>query len=241
MKLIGSAQATAALLLPPDDTKPQKGFVPQLVAQAMARKLNITGTIRAAGRQNVPMPTRAGIQLVQVETPLALPSGFLEGDGKPIAVARVEIPPDFSMITVVCSNTTECDQVLDAFIPILEQEFEFRNLRATKRIYASNLVVEFDKSLEGYVQALKALSEVIAPPMREAAGIKSDPSIERLSFGFDPADILPTATQQIAFIIERRQGHPFSQNRYFCAAPFQTDAHIQLLERVEQTLKSFPN
>jgi hypothetical protein len=37
-------------------------------------------------------------------------------------------------------------------------------------------------------------------------------------------------------LFDRRSGAPFSQNRFFCAAPLRTEAHLKLLEELDGLL-----
>ena len=38
------------------------------------------------------------------------------------------------------------------------------------------------------------------------------------------------------FLIERRAGVPFSQERYYCSASMHSDSHLRILEEIEKML-----
>jgi hypothetical protein len=50
------------------------------------------------------------------------------------------------------------------------------------------------------------------------------------------SDDVIAAQEGSEFLIERRAGHPFRENRYFCSAPLPTRKHREALVKVEQIL-----
>jgi hypothetical protein len=253
MKLINSFQASCVLALALDDMRPTKGFTPLLVAQGIAKRLNITTPIRPGFRQNVPMPFGGAvasaalgpgavgiggtIPVLQMEAPILLPNGSIEVNGETVTSLRVEIAPDFANINIIALTTDDGDQIANAIVEVLEQEFGFKDLKKASRIYASNLVFQFERGLEHYLEILTKIQKAIAPAMRASVGVELDPMFERLTFAFDPLALPSSKVQAAGFIIERRAGVPYSENRYFSGAPIRTQDHIRLLEQIEKLLE----
>jgi hypothetical protein len=73
--------------------------------------------------------------------------------------------------------------------------------RETKKLYISNVVVEFDLAFETAVPAFRKILDVLNPPLREYARVKVDASLFRLAFNCDPQE-LPPNTVRTDFIID---------------------------------------
>ncbi len=143
--------------------------------------------------------------------------------------------PDGDVVMTI--TTEQADLVLKDLIRLLDETLGYR-LRSSKKTqdYVSNIVVEFDRGLEEYIEKLANMACAIneARPGMEAFNIK------RLTFGTEDSQARDTLTaiQTTDFIIERRVGRPFEENRYFCSAPMTTRDHIRTLERIEAIARS---
>jgi hypothetical protein len=249
MKLINSFQASCGLALTLDDMAPAKGFMPLAVVQAIARRLNIASPVQPSVRQNLPVPftmpvgpggaigATGAISMVQMEMPIVLPTGSIEVGGNAVTAVQTQIAADFSAINIIAVTTDDADQIAEAVLEVLEKEFAFRSLSKTVRSYASNLVFQFERSLEDYLRTLKEIQKIISPSMRAGVGVELEPMFERLTFAFDPLALPASKAQTPGFIIERRAGVPYSENRYFSGAPIRTRDHIHILERIEKVLE----
>jgi hypothetical protein len=100
-----------------------------------------------------------------------------------------------------------------------------------KKLYVSELNVETDHQLLMMINPkLAKLSDLLAtvvPP-----GSATSYEVAGLALATDPKDGAPLTN----FRFERLVKSPFAENRYFTAAPVQTDDHLKLIESLEEIL-----
>jgi hypothetical protein len=112
----------------------------------------------------------------------------------------------------------------------------FRNFTEAPVIrFVSQLVVEFNKPLERLIKPFEALATIVSDRLSPIYKQDVPLGFSRLDLEYDKLThkssiIVPK------FIIERRQGIPFSKERYYCSAPIRTNEHIAILEKIEQEL-----
>jgi hypothetical protein len=132
------------------------------------------------------------------------------------------------------SSTEDSDAFFEEFFSWIVIEFGLVPYKEIlrSRVYVSELWVETDKSLNTLNPKLenfaKRLTTLIVghnhhPISFETYGI---------SFWTNPTITLPPGP----FKFERAEGSPFNENRYFSAAPLQTDVHLEILEELENIL-----
>jgi len=134
------------------------------------------------------------------------------------------------------SSTEDSDSFLNEFLNWISIEFNLVPYQEVLRskLYLSELFVKTDKSLNSLNQKLenfaKRLNSLIVghghhPIAFEVSGI---------TLWTDPSVISPPGP----FRFERTIDIPFSENRYYSAAPLQTDVHLEMLEELEDILSS---
>ena len=129
------------------------------------------------------------------------------------------------------SSTEQSDIFLDDLFMQLTKELNIPPYAAIirEKKYLSQLWISTDKSFD-----------VINPRPEEIAAYLSDHAIEGgPPFNFGGLSFWPDQTEkypQPAFTIERAAGVHFSENRYFSAAPLQTEQHLELLDKLESIL-----
>jgi hypothetical protein len=134
------------------------------------------------------------------------------------------------------SSTDECDRILDDILTWIATQIDIVPYHEVLRskLYVSELYVQTNKSLNSLNHKLagfaKKLTSMIVgyehhPIAFETAGLLfwTDPSI-----GNPPGP----------FRFERVLDVPFNTNRYYSAAPLQTDAHLKILGELEKILSS---
>jgi hypothetical protein len=134
------------------------------------------------------------------------------------------------------SSTEDSDAFLDEFLTWMAAELDlvpYQEVLNTK-VYVSELWVQTDKSMNTLNPKLtdfaKRLTSLIVghenhPIAYETTGIY---------LWTNPIITNPPAT----FRFERVEGAPFNENRYYSAAPLQTNVHLEILTELESILSS---
>jgi len=229
VKIIANVQGTCAIRASPDDIAPPKGI---LWSDVIAK---ISAIYKFAG---IP-----GIQPgIIPQIPLAFQSGEFQSEQEKIAIQNLFLTN--SGVAVQTLTTEQSEIVLENLIALLDDSFGFR-IRASsyKRDYVSHIVVQFEKSIESCVAALETINALVRNAM--SIPVAEPFSLKRLAFGKEvfaqPNAAIQTllgldAVDRIDFTIERRVNHPFSDNRYYVAAPIRTQELLHTLEEIEKTL-----
>jgi hypothetical protein len=109
----------------------------------------------------------------------------------------------------------------------------FRPDMLKKRAYVSNITFHSEVSLLELHPALREISAVVTQQVEENFGRKLIYEPEAVQLQFDK---LTTNFGTAAFLIQRREGVPFSENKYFSTSPLKTKIHIALIEALEKQL-----
>lgn len=247
MKIVNFHLGAAVLNLPLDDVRPTSGVNPQQLINLVATRYKFT--IRPQPNQislkvpaGIPPALAAALVAAGAGTPgmsaqlqgqFVLQSGTASIEEKTIPIARIEITRDLSAIIMHTTTTDEADSIIEDLIPVLQTELGFRRIKESSwRTYSSEIVVEFDKDIGSAIAVIGQIQNIINPPIKSATRIEQNVKFERLGFAFDPAMLPVSAGQVPGFIIERRVGSTFSDNRFFCSAPLKTPDHISALEKI---------
>jgi hypothetical protein len=226
MKFIISNYGVAAISVSADDVVPLQGFMTKDVIEFVAQSYTFNV------KPNIP----PGIPPLLMQH-LVFQSGIMiEGNDK-FPILQMAMIPNGDI--VVASTTESAEKIMNNFMARLDEAFGFRfQVTKMRRLYQSNLVVEFDRGLEEKIAALAKIEKILN---REIERPSMPFKIKRLAFGH--GDIkpggMPMALQSIEggdFLIERRSSESYSDNRYFCSAPLQTADHLRLLETLEKEM-----
>ena len=104
-----------------------------------------------------------------------------------------------------------------------------------RRAYISHLTFYSDAPLLSLNPVLEAVGEGISKEVLRNL---------KLDYRFQPRGVslsIDPETQRIPvqqFTLERRDGAPYSEGKYFSAAPVQTDVHVSLLEEFERSARA---
>ncbi len=132
------------------------------------------------------------------------------------------------------SSTEDSDAFLDEFLTWIAADFGFVSYQEVLRskVYLSELWVQTDKSLNALNPKLENFSEKLTSLI---VGHSHHPIAFEASciyFWTDPTVVDPPGP----FRFERANDAPFYQNRYYSAAPLQTDVHLEMLIELESIL-----
>ena len=157
------------------------------------------------------------------------------GAGKtPSPVTEFLIYPDG---VVASAPTTKIGhEFLVDILNWLQSEFKFRPLTSKLReLFLSELVVEFDSRLSGFIHGFQAISDAISRLAGPAFATTDKIDFARIDLEFDKTSD-NVKLQPPRFIIERRPNTPFDRERYFCSAPLQTEEHVKVLKQIEKNI-----
>jgi|SRR5579863_9140528 len=104
-----------------------------------------------------------------------------------------------------------------------------------RRVYVGSLIVSSDIPMLEINPVLRLISTVVTEQMEACLGRPLPYEPTGLTVGYDK---LNTSFTPTAFTLERRDGLPFSDNKYYSNAPLKTQVHLQLLEAIEKAVSS---
>jgi hypothetical protein len=160
--------------------------------------------------------------------------GHISVDAREIMVSEIHLYNDGVLITT--PTTTDADIVTDDFLQWATRAFKLRERRTMmQRRYVSSIVVEFDDGLDDAIRSFEKISASLAQAFTEAYKLPAKFNLQRLAFAADP-QTMPSLVNT-TFLLERRANISYSANRYHSTAPLTTDAHLLVLEKLEESLR----
>jgi len=126
------------------------------------------------------------------------------------------------------SSTKASDEFIDEMLTSMINQFDLAHSPEIirKRLYLSELNVRCKGSLPSLNPKLKPFADKISRLVNA--------EVELCSIGFWPGQ--KTTAPFSPFRFERKLNAEFSENRYYAAAPLQTDDHFELLNELETIL-----
>lgn len=206
--------------IPMDEIRPLSGYnYPGIINAVAARYgfINIPNNINEA-----------------IEKGMVFSNGTLLTHKGAIQINQMGIYNDGLLVTT--SNTEDSDSLTDDLLQWGSQEFGLRPiLTHLPRVYSSQVVVDFDISIDVFVNKFNAMGALISSAIRQGGGNEVDLHVARLTVMADPLTV--RFPNQSTFYIEPRVGLPLTAQRYVSAAPLTTSAHLELLAAIEKLLK----
>lgn len=157
-------------------------------------------------------------------------TGRLLVDGVAIGIEALEIYKDG--IIASSRNTRDANLILeDAMEWGIETIGMKRPQTQIARTFSSCVVVDFEKPISAAINRFRDIQALLQQSYEDAYAKSINLEVSRIAFAADPKSVPPHTNTE--YLFERRGSAPFSMERYFCAAPLQTDEHISLLEKLE--------
>jgi len=218
MKLISTEHGHVLQLLVAEEIRPPSGYyLPDAIKIITERYAFVTlPTIQDALRE--------GAKFGQ--------GRFLSED-RVIEIKSLGVFADGVLVTTY--NTDDAVIILEDIMSLAIEHFGFRApLTLRPRQFASSVIVEFENSLDNALRSFEKLKSAFSAALRDDHGWSVEVEAARAVIACDPTKLPSQRTAE--FIIERRAGVPYSQNRYFSAAPLRTEIHLELLRGFERQL-----
>ena len=142
-------------------------------------------------------------------------------------------------IVVSAASTDDAELFLDDLMAWAKEVFGFKDIDRTntKTLYLSNLIVELESSTDSLLKKFTLLSESLGKLLLTTYGLDAVVQVCGLGLHFDRTITIPAWQTLTQFSLDRRINQPYSQNRFFSAAPLRTKDHLAFLETIEATLK----
>jgi len=140
------------------------------------------------------------------------------------------------LVATAQSSTNDSEAFLKDLLDSACKEFSliFNDSMVRRKMYLSEINIKFDGSLDHMNPSLKQFAGKILSILGLDA--KSQFQVTGMIFGADQIS-LPLSKQLFSgFVLERKGGAPFSENRFYAKAPLPTHQHLELLEELERLL-----
>lgn len=138
-------------------------------------------------------------------------------------------------ISVLASDTDSALEVLRDAIDWTQSVLGFRKpLTPPYYVYENHAVVDFERQMSELVKAFSIMKASFDAAARRVYSHPFDSHFIGLRIGVDPAEA--RKAPKVPFEITRRDGFPYSENRFFCTAPLPTDEHMALLVLLDESL-----
>jgi len=164
---------------------------------------------------------------------LDLQSGISFEDGKvgDIVVQKLSIYRTGFVIDTI-SSTSDSEKALEDILGWGVKNFgvNYHPSMITRTGYYSQIVAHLDLPLDRLNPVLASTSKIVSEMVARNFNMSIPYETSAVHLSFDPSR---TTLTPGGFSIEKRAGHPFSENRYFCGAPLRTEEHIDVLQRFE--------
>lgn len=137
-------------------------------------------------------------------------------------------------IVAMAQKTEWAEAFLADLFNWVKENFGFRDLSVgIRKMYASTLVADFDSPLSGLVSNYEALSGIITSRTMTIMRDRKPMQFSRLDFEIDRRTLDSGQLALPKFVLERRVGIEFEQERWLSVAPMQTTQHVEVLAEIE--------
>jgi len=180
-----------------------------------------------------------------INPPPNQPTNFLWGKchigGRTITVESLQVQNYAALATSVSVTTRTSTDDSDLVLADLQQwvvaDFKVNAKQVFPANYVSQLEFIVDRPISEQLMILKPLAELVTGLVR-GYGFTACPDYEPSSFilFFDNSKFTNPPTFAGSFLVDRRAGAGYEENRYYSQAPLRTADHIALLNELEKLL-----
>lgn len=152
----------------------------------------------------------------------------VEGENLPVGITLTIF--NDGLVADTRSSTSYADAFLEHMLSQASEIFKIPSFQLIlkEKLYISQVFVSTDKSIELINPKLKKLSEYLYQYFEKTKDFQAG----GISFWCDQK----YKNNPAPFTFERTLNVPFSENRYYSAAPLPTEKHLELLDMLEKIL-----
>jgi hypothetical protein len=222
MRVISYESARVTFLVPFEEVVPlEGGNGPEIVRGVVQRYSFGKAPDLSVGRDEI---NKNGLKFE---------SGQFQFEGREVNIQALTVYNDG--LNIDAKTTDHGQAFLDDLLSFLRSEFMFREFTSSPRIHFwSTIIIEFDNPVSRLIEGHEKITAALNRSLSQVYSGDIPPCVfSRLDFSSDPTERgSPIPTPR--FVLERRGGVPFGQERYHCAAPMRTHEHLELLETIER-------
>jgi hypothetical protein len=133
-------------------------------------------------------------------------------------------------------HTDQSETVLNDILSWSRQAFGFREpISPPKKFYESYLVVDFGGEIQKTLSIFDGVIKRFSSAFADTYGRDMKAGISAIQIAADTTDLPISISPYLKgdFTVMRRVNQPFDRNRFWSAAPFPTQVHIDLLNQFE--------
>jgi hypothetical protein len=217
VRVISSTVGRCIKLFAWDEVRPVHGITPTLLARAVTEQFNFQ--IRPS--ESTP-PQDMG----------KFGDGSIVVDGTLIAIQKFDVHSDG--YAVECTNTDDAKLVSDEIFRWAKADLGYKDfVRPPKTIYISDVTVEFSPEFENAFKGWKKLQSLLNGSVQDRYGFVQNINVHRIQWRGDSFTLVNNLLVS-DFWIERRNGEPYTSNRWHCHGPLPTDEWFSVLEKIEE-------
>jgi hypothetical protein len=220
VKIVKFDSARATWLFPLEEFTPAAGANSVSIVSLLAARYNFSILPTITTREDM---AKNGLQFGM---------GSLEDNGQRFVVTDFIVYNDG--IVAICEKTDWAETFLENVVQWVIAEFGFRTPSSgIRKLYSSTVVVDFETNLSQLFVSYERIAELISSRAVIIMPERKPMHFSRMDFEADKTEL----QGQVAlpkFILERRGGVKFSQERFFSIAPMHTADHIEVLTEIEK-------
>lgn len=226
MKVISSASGTVLVRAAADEVCPPNGLLQRDIVEFVAGSYGFS--VKPI------IPPGATPEMFPV---LNFQSGKLTTGGVSYPIHHLGMLQNADVVT--STSTDLADVIFDDLRSRLDEGLGYRyGNKPWPRTYLSGVIVQFDRDLEQRIAFFQKVEEILG---KEIPRPNMPFKPKTLAFGSgDPLGFVGgTSLEKLEtadFVLQRRVGSPYSENRYFSNMPAKTADHIRILELIEAAM-----
>ena len=220
MKIIGHELGRIIVFFPMEEVRPEKGVILDDLIEGVKNRYKF---IKAPDLNR---------SLTDLDNQgYVFEAGSFSWGSEQIAVREFVVYPDG--ISVSCLETDHAEAFFEDVMMWSKEKYGFREfVREPRKIYRSFLVLEFDNSINNIIKKFSDMSQLIQLFYSLYTGQNEVIALNRIDLRVDNTKIAGLAP--LSFVLERKVGAPHETERYVSEAPFPSQAHIELLQKIEE-------